>query len=52
MVARAGAIPEEDRDTCLNLAPSTFDALLRRPLRAHGSPEINTACPPSGGYVE
>src|SRR6266852_3106487 len=26
--------------------------LLRRPLRAHGSPEINTACPPSGGYVE
>ena len=26
--------------------------LLRRPLRAQGSPEINTACPPSGGYVE
>jgi cytosine/adenosine deaminase-related metal-dependent hydrolase len=26
--------------------------LLRQPLRAHDSPEINTACPPSGGYVE
>jgi DNA-binding CsgD family transcriptional regulator len=31
---------------------SCSQALLRRPLRAHGSPEINTACPPSGGYIE
>ena len=26
--------------------------MLRPPLRIHGSPEINTTCPPFVGYVE